>query len=1214
MDSVQARSLIRDTLTESFDKGRFQHLISNLLNHIDESKARRWNTTYVKDAFKPRVNRFERLATYTDPRGEKIDILIVHLERESSLERARTSLRNFVADYLSERGHKEAALVAFVSPHETDWRFSFVKMEYEAAADDAGSVRVSEKLTPARRYSFLVGANEHSHTAQKQFLPLLENSDDDPTLADIETAFDIEKVTKEFFQRYKDLFENVRDALDKILKRNKAVKDDFEKKSIDTNDFAKKLLGQIVFLYFLQKKGWFGVERGSAWGAGNKQFLRYLFVNREKLRARQERTANRPVNFFNEVLEHLFYDALARERDDDYYARFDCRIPFLNGGLFEPLFGYDWVNTEILLPDDLFSNDETTKEGDKGTGILDMFDRFNFTVNEAEPLEKEVAVDPEMLGKVFENLLPENLRHRGGTYYTPRAIVNYICQQSLINYLSTHLPEIPRNQIATFIHIGYAQADFEAAGTPSHKDKRLPEVITSNAKRIDKLLEEITVCDPAIGSGAFPVGMMQEIVRAREALTAVDGVPERSAYELKRHAIQNSLYGVDIDPGAVEIAKLRLWLSLVVDEDDRDRIQALPNLDYKIMQGNSLLDEFAGVKLLDDELLSQAFTDRLGQLEMINAHINELQDQFFEFDRKGALDRAAKQRFVKEIETLKRQKKGLLSAGNGPCGAQGSFQDLQSVARAKLAELKRLHREFFEISSVTKKKALRERLENLEWEFMEATLKERGESEALKELARHRRDNRRNYFLWKLHFVEVFQAKGGFDVVIGNPPYSRVQGLQATQPELVPRYRANYKSAQGSFDIYAIFIELGYGLLNKRGEFAFIVPHKFFQATFGKALRELLVNRNALRHVVRFGAEQVFENPTTYTCLLFLSALPQSEFDFVDVMSLSNPEEVISAVADRQTSEAFERGLLPTPLGDDWDFVVGDKGSVLAKLQEQTVTLGDITRKIFVGLQTGADKIFVLKVLREKRDTFLCYSKATESEVEIEKGLVKPFLMGKDVHRYEPPHAASVVIFPYKLANGKAELMKQSFIRQNFPFGWKYLLTNKTELAEREHGRFKDDWHCFSRPQNLTEFAAPKIMTPEIALGCQMTVDVNGTLYHTTKVYSFVFKDDLNDDSRYLLGVLNSKVLWFFLSSTGYVLRGGYFTFKTEYLRPFPIPCSLSQNPPTPEQQTTITRLIVAKRDTAQADTSKLEEQIDRLVYKLYELTDDEIAIVESRA
>ena len=252
-----------------------------------------------------------------------------------------------------------------------------------------------------------------------------------------------------------------------------------------------------------------------------------------------------------------------------------------------------------------------SEDGDTGTGIIDVFDRYNFTVNEAEPLEREVAVDPEMLGKVFENLLPENLRHGTGTYYTPRVVVHYMCQQALLDYLACRAPDIPQDTLAVFLRLAERFADFEAQETKNHADKRLPEVISQHARVLDDLLASVTVCDPAIGSGAFPVAMMHEIVRARLALTpALEkvlgvGVAEksRSSYTLKRQAIQQSLYGVDYDPGAVEIAKLRLWLSMVVDEDEISDIQPLPNLDYKIMQGDSLIEEFEGVRLLDERLL-----------------------------------------------------------------------------------------------------------------------------------------------------------------------------------------------------------------------------------------------------------------------------------------------------------------------------------------------------------------------------------------------------------------------------------------------------------------------------------------------------------------------------------------------------------------------------------------------------------------------------------
>lgn len=264
------------------------------------------------------------------------------------------------------------------------------------------------------------------------------------------------------------------------------------------------------------------------------------------------------------------------------------------------------------MPDDIFSNDRKTKEGDIGDGILDIFDRYNFTVKEDEPLEKEVAVDPEMLGKVFENLLEVKDRKSKGTYYTPREIVHYMCQESLANYLATELSSsssplrgegggegennLPSHKdIETLIKYGETVVEHDSRVVNEGRETKkysfkLPESVRKHANLIDEKLASIRVCDPAVGSGAFPVEMMNEIIRTRNALTPYIGENgERSPYHFKRHAIQSCLYGVDIDPGAVEIAKLRLWLSLIVDEEERETIQPLPNLDYKIVQGNSLL-------------------------------------------------------------------------------------------------------------------------------------------------------------------------------------------------------------------------------------------------------------------------------------------------------------------------------------------------------------------------------------------------------------------------------------------------------------------------------------------------------------------------------------------------------------------------------------------------------------------------------------------------
>jgi hypothetical protein len=551
MDKEYAKKLITNTFQNSFDKEKFIYFVKNLLNRYDESKEFHLQGCYIPKAFKNFIKAYERIGTYIDSEEKKIDLLIVYLKKETTLDRARTAQRNFVAHYLKERGEKDAGLVAFVSPEEEDWRFSFVKMEYKFEKAAKGDVKVKEEFTPARRYSFLVGKNESSHTAQSCFLPILQDDTYHLKLNEIEEAFAIEKVTKEFYEKYHDLFLEIKKSLDEIIEKDAEISQEFQDKGVDVVDFSKKLLGQIVFLYFLQKKGWFGVKEKQKWGSGSKHFLRELF---EKKHCDYK-------NFFNNILEPLFYEALRNDRshDDHYFSYFNCKIPFLNGGLFDPLNDYDWAKTDILLPDTLFSNQIETKEGDIGTGILDIFDRYNFTVKEDEPLEKEVAVDPEMLGKVFENLLEVKDRKSKGTYYTPREIVHYMCQQSLINYLFTEVnnkqkyridkqniqmklsgkPDpiqqnliieknsniITKEDIEKLIKYGdttienddYVATKREETKTYSFK---LPENIRKNAEIIDEALKNIRVCDPAIGSGAFLVGMMYEIIRARNALTS----------------------------------------------------------------------------------------------------------------------------------------------------------------------------------------------------------------------------------------------------------------------------------------------------------------------------------------------------------------------------------------------------------------------------------------------------------------------------------------------------------------------------------------------------------------------------------------------------------------------------------------------------------------------------------------------------------------------
>ncbi|MCP4628757.1 MAG: N-6 DNA methylase [bacterium] len=643
-----------------------------------------------------------------------------------------------------------------------------------------------------------MGVQENSHTASKQLLPILAMDFADPRIEEIEVAFSIEKVSQEFFGQYKLLFLK--------LAEHFKIQPFFKGKSEEETDqtvsrFAKKLLGQIVFLYFLQKKGWLGVPRNGRWGEGSKRFMRERF----------EWIINEGGNYYRDFLQYLFYEALARERKDqqnpDYYPRFDCKIPFLNGGLFEA--EYDWKNETIDLPNNLFHNEEKNKAGDKGTSILDVFDRYNFTIKEDEPLEKEVAVDPEMLGKVFENMLEVTERKSKGAYYTPREIVHYMCQESLIHYLDNRLNsyttfyrDFDSNQMNLFgnkFGKGQLKLTEEFKGVKVHKkdletlirkghlalenDRRvlnkgretatykfkLPESVREHARLIDKALADIKVCDPAIGSGAFPVGLLHEIVNTRLALAPHSG-NKSNAYELKRHSIRENLYGVDSDASAIDIARLRLWLSLVVDEDNYDRIKALPNLDYKIVRGDSLIGFPDGWKSPS-------------------------------FDR---------------IENLKGQ--------------------------------------FFRETDQTKKAKLKVRID--------------------REI-QQRFKNSKKVFGWqvdfdfRLYFSEVWHEKGGFDVLIGNPPYVQIQRFSGKQAQK-DWEKLKYQSFAKTGDIYCLFYEKGHQILRNRGcgVLAFISSNKWMRAGYGKKFRRFFLNKTTIEQLIDFGDYPIFSEATTYTNIL----------------------------------------------------------------------------------------------------------------------------------------------------------------------------------------------------------------------------------------------------------------------------------------------------------------------------------------------------------
>jgi type I restriction-modification system DNA methylase subunit len=994
MNRSQASTLIKQTFTQAFERGRFRNFVLNVLNRIDEAKAQSWNRQYVKDAFKAHVSHYERLGTYAGPDKEKMDVLIVHLTAESKLERARTAIRNFVADHLKTRDEKDAALVAFVSPTEKQWRFSYVKMEYATVEKESGKVGVETRLTPARRFSYIVGEGESCHTAQTRFLDLLQDTATDPRLGDIEEAFSVEAVTKEFFNKYRELFEDFYKGLDKLVAKDKTLRDEFDARKVNTVDFAKKLMGQIVFLYFLQKKGWLGVAKGQDWGTGPHNFLRKL-ANGDYCQY---------DNLFNDVMEPLFYDTLATDRGHEAWCnRFKCRIPFLNGGLFEPPGEYNWKTTDILLPNKLFTNNERVEEGISGTGVLDVFDRYNFTVNEAEPLEKEVAIDPEMLGKVFENLIEENRRKGLGAYYTPREIVHYMCQESLINYLDTALSKrnetVPRAEIETFIHLGEQISHYEAV--EAKYAVKMPKSIEKNARLMDETLSEITVCDPAVGSGAFPVGMMSEIVRARCALTPYfNDVHERTPYRFKHDAIQNSLYGVDIDPGAVEIAKLRLWLSLVVDEEETRQIKPLPNLDYKIVPGNSLLTfPYKSSGMHEVEILKASFF------------------QETDHDRKAALK-----------------------------------QEIQ----AKLNEC-----------FASSRRAVGYQID----------------------------------FDFRIYFSEVYDSKGGFDVVVANPPYVDSERMTAEQPQLRAKYTQLFSTAKGNWDLFVVFIEQGVCQLNTAGVISYICPNKLVGGSYAEALRELLRNR-AVHEIRDYSSVNVFKEVAVYP-IVFRASMDTSARCAPTMAVMSELEQV-------QRSRTVPVDIFYTNTSWDRYFVTEVAFDVLTKVSKHP---------------------------RLEHQCKEVAAAATVSEAYELKRVVRE-------------NGTSAAKHFRKLVN--------TGTIDRFAFGWGEQPTRYIKSAYREPIVLDTDLRAMNQ-RRFEQASAPKIIIGGMTKVLECALDCNGE-YLAGKSTTIVLHDDL-EHLKFLLGILNSTAVsfWYRNYYKSLSLAGGYLRDKPERDQKYSHPSAYSR-------------------------------------------------------
>ncbi|MDP8267793.1 MAG: N-6 DNA methylase [Candidatus Tenebribacter davisii] len=1149
MDRNTAKQLIENTFNYPFDEAKFRYFAINLLNDVDETKAFSYiSGNYIKNSYKDHVTKYRRIGTYTDPDGDKIDVIIVHLKKEWALDRSRTMLRNFVADYLKNRDEKEAALVGYTTSDPEDWRFSYVRMEYKLEQTETGKIKVKEELTPAKRYSFLVGKNEPNHTAQAQLVDILVNDRKNPSLNDIETAFSVDAVTKQFYKDYRTHFEKIWHELDDIASKDIKIASELEIKSIDTANFAKKLMGQIVFLYFLQKKGWLGVikdENGNfkEWGTGPKNFLHRLF----------KKEFTNYGNFFNDILEPLFYEALATERPKDFFSKFNCKIPFLNGGLFEPLNGYNWIETDICIDNDLIAE------------VFKTFDQYNFTVREDEPLEKEVAVDPEMLGKVFENLLPENMRKGKGAYYTPRTIVHYMCQESLINYLDTSINSplergetsqevsgsvIPKDDIETFIREGDIILELETAienGTKSYKSV-LMDSIKDNAKKLDEALANIKVCDPAIGSGAFPVGMLTEIVKARKVLELYLS-EKHTIYNLKRHCIQNSLYGVDIDPGAIDIAKLRLWLSLVVDEDDYTSIQPLPNLDYKIMQGNSLVEEFHGISLdiekKDNEQLDVFSVD--SDLDTFIDDLHKKQADFFNAEH--------------------------------PKDKENKRQEVESAIY-----------NIFHNELEKKKNILPQEVKEIETDLREMT----------------HGNKIRNFFPWKLYFADVFHEKGGFDIVIANPPYVGQKGNHKLFQVL--KNHNNWKNFyERKQDLYYYFIAEGIKILNNVGIFSYIIPPYFTSAAAGKNLRQFIIDNSNILKILNLSEDfKVFSTVSINSIVLFINKRRRKKKITIDV---PKSKKEFSAKFISYDSKYCTNDL------DSNEWYLFKNQEIIEISIKNTLPLGLISH-ISPGIQSGCDKVSNLHITNfdikniKKNDGIFIISENEKDNLDFslaENNFIKPCYKNSAINKYGLSHKGMCYMI----------ITNRIIIIDNYPTIKKHLMKFKPILDDRYRNfalknadRMGRWWYLYGyRPD--TDFDNNKIVFPYRALKPTFHY-LDKPFYSAMDVY---YITNLRSDFsyKYILGILNSRLFKFFFEKNC-KRKGKVIEFSMAPMKKVPIKIiDKVHQKPISKLVSKIISIVNENynKPPKKGELAALCMKNDLMVYKLYELTYREVRIVD---
>lgn len=813
-------------------------------------------------------------------------------------------------------------------------------------------------------------------------------------------------------------------------------------------------------------------------------------------------------------------DLLSRSKDKAYIDYGSLEIRHL-GSIYEGLLEYKLkIADQNLVP-----------IKDKGKEVF-------VSLDEAKKQKKTIREDEKIHSGEIYLVTDKGERKATGSYYTPDYIVKYIVENTLGPLVEEKQKKVSKN-------IEELKGKIKGARGAS-REFHEKELRKAEGGLIDEILL-LKVLDPAMGSGHFLVEATDFL--ARELLKVLSGEPlEEHSKEMvireptehyrlrepeeedirwaRREVVERCIFGVDLNPMAVELAKLSLWLYTVAKN------RPLNFLDHHLRCGNSLIG--AGI----DDLAS------LPEFKKKKAEGGPVQLGLFESIFKGKvyiLLGAFAQIEMLPSDTVEqiREKEGLYqnfrkivsrfqdvadvwaSAYFGNDVNSGNYQKLQNRLRSTDEEWERLSQE--------------------EW-FKRA-----------KEIVKEKR-----FFHWELEFPEIFfeghqrKENPGFDAVVGNPPYVRIQELNATSPAEV-KYFSIFTSAIGSYDLYILFVEQSLKLLRERGQFGYILPNKFIHLDYGQGLRGVISSQKALLRIIDFGDNQIFPDQTTYTCLLFLRR-PTDNFEYFKLPRVGDQDEINNLLSSKNGIPFIKES--EEKLGEDpWLLLDEKEKCITKKLDSISQQLGDIVEKIIVGLQTSADNIYILRRLGEREGLIRAYSSSLKREVLFEPGVMKPLVSGEDIDRYAYPETEKLLIFPYVLEEKGAKLLEPEEFGQKYPRTWEYLKLHEKELRGREKGKMDNDqWYAFGRTQNLDKHERAKLGVARLADRLRLISDLEHRLYFdNVDVNGILLRMELNWTGSYILSLLNSKLIDWRFKIGSVPFRGNFFSANKQFISPLPV-------------------------------------------------------------